>query len=352
MGKQNCGARRSDDDALIYLSKARVRANQVLFLALFVMLSIWMYLYTDFFPLFSSIIGLSGALIVVPAIYALLPDSDRLFYITRINRFLFGNRTATATYIFFLLAGALTGFGGARPLELEYAGNGPTRRIELRLDAAETEEPDLGIIYLNPGSIARRPVWAPFWTNRFVTAAVNGLPERRVPVKYLSKELVLPDDLWKRPVLLLHPALHVVDAFVRERPTLEIEITPANKHSGCKEMPWRRNNYIGTSFWLGTRTLLELPAPIVARLNSAANNAFLATGLDEQKTPALKVAGIVTGWANPEIGCITTVERNATLDIRVRNKGDGKVAWEKRIEIADLLEFPHVVELLLTEENL
>jgi len=230
-------------------SPSLLTAHVPLLLANLIAASVWIYLFTDWFPVFGSVLGLGGVLVVVPALQGLMAEARRKAYAGLLDRLLFQDPGTARAYLLLLVAGVGAGFVLAQPLRITAAAGADPIEIRLTLVSTSGEE-RLRRIRLQPGSTEALPLWQTFFGGtREVRVAAAGLPGLTRPIGSFDwPRLALPGDLWSRPVLLLRPEPGAVEALQLIGGSLQIVRRRGDRLLDECPLP---DKYLGEPVWIG-----------------------------------------------------------------------------------------------------
>lgn len=222
-----------------------------LLLAILIGASIWIYTYTSWFPIFGSLLGFGGVLIVVPALQGLMSEDRRKAYSAWVDQLLFQNRTSARLYIISLIIGFAIGFLLIQPLRL--ANGRIDGSIEAHLSYSQTAGDPPERIIIGSGKTHALPLRQPFAggpAKAWISAP--GLPT-------LEKELTgfgwpkveLPDDLWRQPIVLLRAGPGLLIRLTRVLPRFDIVVSRKNKGKLEKFRCTVQQKYVGEPLWIG-----------------------------------------------------------------------------------------------------
>lgn len=235
----------NDDDNL----PPALTGHVPLLLSILIGASLWVYYFTNWFPLFGSVLGLGGVLIVVPALRGLMAESRRMAYASLVDRILFQKPGTARLYLVLLLIGLVFGIVFVQPLSISAPTGAQPMEIRVILVSANGDE-RLHLARLEPGSTQAMPLWQPFVGGpREIRVVADGLPRinRRIG-SFDWLRLSLPGDFWSRPVVLLRAEPGLIRDLQNLKPILKIEHQPKD---GTATECIVEERYLGEPVWLG-----------------------------------------------------------------------------------------------------
>lgn len=222
-----------------------------LLLSILIGLSLWIYLYTEFFPVFGSIIGLSGVLVVVPAMRGLMAKKRQEAYAAYFDQLLFQSRRTARVYVACLLAIVIVGFGVYQPVRFTNTSLDQPISTSYRTVSGNGETGAWEALYLQPRQTKPMPLMrAAFGGPAALDVKASGLPDFRRDMAGLGWPTIsLPADTWWEPVLILRPDADLMSQLRARLPRLRLEVRRAGESTAIlcqEEQPW-----IGSPIWIG-----------------------------------------------------------------------------------------------------
>lgn len=229
----------------------RPSANAILLLACIAAAAVWTWLYSDWFALFSSTVGLTALLGVVPTLRGLMSSSRSAKYTELIDHVLFRSRTAARFYLVLLLAILVVGFGVFKPVSIRAAQSAAPGLLAVAFTYDDGRASATRRLRAEPGKPHRVPVLRPVFGGPdkvVVSAAAVPVLQRDLTGLY-STEIVYPVDFWSEPVLLLRAHPVILEQLNDRKPAFTISVAP---EAGTSESCDVQTRYLGEPVWLGT----------------------------------------------------------------------------------------------------
>lgn len=229
----------------------RPSLNAVLLLAVIMLAAVWTWLYSDWFSVFSSTIGLTAALGVVPALRGYMSAERNKQWGKWIDDLLFQSRLAQRVYPVLLVLITVVGFGLYQPVTLRVADTADPGAITLALHRGDDTRPMVTRVEVVPGKTHRQPVRRPLigGPTRAVLRASDVPPLARDLTGLWWKDIAYPFDFWAAPAVLLYPGPSVLGD-LRDR-VYHLEIT-ATRDGVSDPVCKVQRDYLGEPVWLGT----------------------------------------------------------------------------------------------------
>ena len=204
----------------------KITSHFPLLLAVLIAASIWIYVFTSWFPIFGSILGLGGVLMVVPALQGLMGEERRRAYAAWIDDLLFQKQVSAQVYIVLLLAGLFFGFVVFQPFTLTNQLLDKTLPVQVGFSANASALPPTKRALIAPGKSFSLPIAQPlFGGAKFVWVSSPGYPQIRKKVNGFGwPSMSLPQDLWQQPVLLMRPSPALLPKLEETLPKFSITI--------------------------------------------------------------------------------------------------------------------------------
>ena len=222
----------------------------------------WVYYFTDWFEIFSSLLALGGIFSWLAFVAKILPD-DRLKGLQGWvdEKILTRPRAWLGAIVLGIVLGGLAACWGTIEVQALRAA-GPVRIHS----ASAPEEKDPAWELLSAGGKLRFVAWSPPWARAEMLVKVSGLPDRAETVRGLTRvDLQVPDS-FRRPVLLLRPTAGLTQQLANQPKILVARY-------GKDE---RKIEFRGQSLWINCDADVEIPPETIAswraeleRLNSA-----------------------------------------------------------------------------------
>ncbi|MCY6381718.1 hypothetical protein [Hoeflea prorocentri] len=221
-----------------------------LLLAILIGLSLWIYLYTEFFPVFGSIVGLGGVLVVVPAMKGLMAKERQEAYASYFDQMLFQSHLTAKIYVACLLVIVFVGFVMLQPARFYNASLDRPIEVSYRSVSSNGEGGEWASVYLQPRQTKPMPLLRPvFGGPAALDVKASGLPRFRRQVSGLSwPTITLPSAAWREPVIILRPDADLMAQLNVRLPRLTLELRRAGEDAlVCEESePW-----FGSPIWIG-----------------------------------------------------------------------------------------------------
>ena len=230
-----------------------ITSHMPLLLAILIGASIWIYTYTSWFPIFGSILGFGGVLVVVPAMQGLMAPARRQAYAQFVDQLLFQNPRSALAYIVVLCAGLIAGFVCVQPLRLTNHLLNSSLDIRVGFSQHATDKPPTRHIRINAGDTHSTPLLQPFLNGAsYVWVSSPGLPQIRKKVAGFGwPKMDLPEDLWRQPIILLRPSASLLVNLDRTLPKLEVQLTRNGGAESATQTCIVQEKYVGEPVWIG-----------------------------------------------------------------------------------------------------
>lgn len=225
--------------------------NAMLLLAVILLGSLWVWLYSDWFALVSGTIGFAVLLGAVPTLRGYMSSKRNKKWGEWIDRLLFQRTATRAVYIILLAVIVIGGFGLSQPIAIRAADHAAPTSVTVTLYGASYAEADTVRMQLEPGETRRWPVLRPEvgGPDRVdVSASALPLLERALTGLHWTT-IQFPSDFWSDPALLLYPGPSVLKLLSTDTFDLQI-IRSANGTAGSPCLV--QEIYLGEPVWLGT----------------------------------------------------------------------------------------------------
>jgi hypothetical protein len=333
-------------------------SHMPLLLAILIGASIWIYTFTSWFPIFGSILGFGGVLMVVPALQGLMSKERRDAYSKYVDQLLFQEQSSARLYIVLLILGLIAGFVCVQPLRL--TNHHQDRSLEIRVGFSElaTDDPPTHRIRVSPGDTYSAPLLQPFLGGAsYVWISSPGLPQIKKKVSGFSwPSMQLPQDLWLQPIILLRPSPSLLVRLSRTLPKFVISVERANesKTIECKI----QEKYVGEPLWIGGgRNSFEIGS---SRLNNWLREFRLANLRGEVE---VELDTILTTTLRPHcpeaVAPIKTARQFEHLQVgdklrwELSSRNTGKHISKGQIQIREDMSFPFekIMNLLVEEDS-
>jgi hypothetical protein len=309
-----------------------------LLLAILILASVWIYYFTNWFPVFGSVLGFGGVLVVVPVLRGLMIEERRRAYADLVDRALFQSSSAVV-YLLLLLSGIVVGFGLMQPLRIAAAPGG--QAINLRVTLLDTGGATRFFrLTLEPNSTFAMPLRQPFLGGtQAIRIVAEGLPQLSRDIgNFAWPRFSLPAMLWSEPVVVLRPEPDLLVELSERTPTLTVTRRKADgEESGCVV----EQRYLGEPVWLG----------------GGSERIEIDDGTRRRWIAEFEMHGERTGKSNPEAlkllhllvdqptrpDCIETLSAGDTITWKLETPG-GVVA-SGRGEVASDVSYPQEIIL-------
>lgn len=229
----------------------RPSLNAVMLLAVILVGALWTWLYSDWFSVFSSTIGLTAILGVLPAMRGYMSPERNKQWGAWIDHILFQSTLAARVYPILLALIVIVGFGLYQPVTIHSADTAAPGAITLSLHRASTAQPQITRIEVDPGNTHRQPVRRSMIGGpaRAVIKAPDA-PQLERDLRGLFWPVVrYPFDFWATPAVLLYPAPSVLGDLRDKTHHLEVTLT----RGSVTDQPCTvQKDYLGQPVWLGT----------------------------------------------------------------------------------------------------
>jgi len=261
----------------------------------------WVYYFTDWFEIFSSLLALGGIFSWLAFVAKILPEERvKQFQDWVDNQIVLWRRAwRWAIILAAVLVGVAECWGTVEVRALR--ATGPVR-IQ---SASAAKQKDPAWELLPAGGKLRFLVWSPPWARANILVKVSGLPDHAETIRGLARvDLQVPDS-FRRPVLLLRPTADVTQQLANQPRVLVVRF-------GNNEP--KRKMFHGQSLWVNCDADVEIPPEMIARWR---------TELDK-----LSSAQLIEEWVNPESLDHPTWKFNAGehVEIELRDDGNNLVA--------------------------
>jgi len=319
-------------------SQHTLSSHVPLLLAILISLSVWIYLYTEYFPVFGSIIGLSGVLVVVPAMRGLMSKKRQEAYAAYFDQLLFQSHLTAKVYVVCLLVIAFGGFLVLKPARFSNASTEQPLNLSYRSVTFDGNTGPWYSLYLQPRQTKPIRLLRPIFGGTVaLDVRVPGLPLfRHATTAFGWPRINLPSDAWREPVLIVRPDVELMARLRVRLPRLAMELRRAGEGAliSCQEeKPW-----LGSPIWIGGGTdLLTIPAG----MKSAWQNEHALAAL---QSPDQGLALLTSGIAR-RLGCSNASGQsiqllpNDELQFTIE-AGNGDVLSESNIRIKGDELFP------------
>ncbi len=315
-----------------------ITSHVPLLLVILVAVSTWIYIFTNWYPLFGSVLGLGGVLVVVPALSGLMSEDRRKAYSGLVDRILFQKPLMAKFYLLALVVGLTLGFAALQPLRI--TNESRTSPVDAVLTITGSDGQSLGKrIRIEPGGTFAASLKQPLLggTVQFELAA-QGLPSIQHNVDNFSWPAIsVPTDLWQQPVLLLRAEPALLSALRSFMPRLEVEVVGADGNTRSCIIHER---YLGEPVWLGggkgklavsdttiQRWLLEF------RMALARDSEIKANEM------------IMTSTLRPD--CIMRLAAADSVSWKIVSRGSGRLISAGKTEIALSDTYPKEIHMRL-----
>ncbi|MDD9908973.1 MAG: hypothetical protein OXR62_04700 [Ahrensia sp.] len=320
---------------------SKLSSHVPLLLAILVGVSLWVYLYTDYFPVFGSVIGLSGVLVVVPAMRGLMSDERQQAYRAYFDRLLFQSRVTAKLYVVCLIAIAVIGFGVFKPLRFTNVGSAQAISLQYRFAEDDGPKGPWTSLRLLPGQTASSALKRPFFGGPdSLEIKANGLPQFRSSLPVFNwPAITLPGDAWQEPVVLLRADAALMSMLRRRRPLLSVEHSSfdGSGNGTCREpSPW-----FGEPVWIGGGGgSLSVPGSI---RESWQQERALSSLRNAEQAMTLLAAGVAR---RPDCADPATVPVRLLPNDRLKvtiTTGNGDIVAQLEIAVGEDEQFPREV---------
>jgi hypothetical protein len=298
--------------------------NLALLLFLAFALSAWIIVFTDFFPIVSTLLSLGGIFAWAGFLSNLLSErTKKKMQIAFESRMLGTSRTwkwaATAGAIFLAWASC----HGTLILDSVQEEKGR----DLKILEAGNENPFLEETYLPAHEAKKYLLFVSFWGKRTFRVKASGLPSKEIAVRALSRERVsVPGWFFEQSILFLRPASEVSGTTEKANTyTLQVSI---NAKSVALIKP-----YFGQAVWLGCESSVAIPQSLIARWSLD----LKTKGIDESAA---------TRWLTPLAVKGVSLKPLDRVEAAVLRADGGTYAWgHATVESTNVVSWPQEVIL-------
>lgn len=229
----------------------RLSLNFSLLILLGVLACLWVFLFTEWFPVIEGLLGLGGVFIWIAFSFRFLSDETQ-----KRLKLAFEHRVLERQDLPWFLAAAFLGlFSWASchgSLELDSLADDHSHFVRLSECNAAPAKLDVREVYLPEHAKVSVLRTTPVLRSRTFMVRPTGLPARCVEVQGLWRTpLHFPASLLKTPVLLIRPSPTVTTSAVSNKYILSVWINNQRKVS----LP-----YQGSTVWLGAGRDVAIPA--------------------------------------------------------------------------------------------
>lgn len=326
-------------------------SHMPLLLAILIGASIWIYTFTSWFPIFGSILGFGGVLMVVPALQGLMSDGRRKAYSTWVDQILFQNRSSARLYVVLLIVGLTAGFLCVQPLRMTNHFQDRSLEVQIGFSQFATDKPPTRRIRISAGDTHSTPLLQPFLGGpTFVWISSPGLPQIRKKVEGFGwPAMDLPEDLWLQPIVLLRPAPSLLLTLEDSLPQFEVTLLSDGKVIGKCII---QQKYVGEPVWVGGgRNTFTISDSQLNRWLREFRLAFLRGEIEGESER------ILTTTLRPR--CTESAKTFEHLKVgnnlkwRLSSRNTDKIFSEGQIEIKEDSEYPLEIKMEpLPEEDL
>lgn len=229
----------NDGSAEPIKSQDTLTGHVPLLLSILIGASVWIYLFTDYFPGFGSIIGISGVLAVVPAMRGLMTRQRQKAYTDYLDTALFQSSRSAKVYIVSLLAIAIVGFGVFKPVRFYNGAVDPLISVSYRSVFDNGVAGPWQSMRLQPGQTKREPIRRSLFGGPVrLEVRASGLPRFNRDIRGFGwPKITLPADGWLEPVLILRPDAELMSVLRNRLPRLTFSLRRANDSTSsiCQE---------------------------------------------------------------------------------------------------------------------
>lgn len=225
-------------------------SNLVLLLVLGLLLSWWIWYYTDLFEAFGGLLALGGLLSWLGFVSRVLPESRLKAIQDGFDRNFMNNGIATGVLVALIAAGILTA-SLLGSVQLESGGESADRFVTITANGRKPVT-----LRLPAGGRVRVLIRTPADLN----IKVSGYPSRTAPLSSWSRLAVRVPDSLLRPVILLRPTAGFLN-MTRNYKDLSIRIS--SEGGILYQAP-----LTGTALWIGCDEDVLVPAEIISRWKS------------------------------------------------------------------------------------
>lgn len=230
-----------------------ISSHVPLLLAIMVSASVWIALYTDFFPVFGSILGLGGVLVVVPALHGLMKKSRQEAYARYFDDILFQSSWSARIYVAILAFIIVIGFGAYQPVRIHHPVTFPIITGNHKIGPNDVP------FSLVADSTTSFPILQPFLGGpRKIQVSVSSLPTFTVQVEPFQWPRIVPvQQAWVEPVVILRPSAEGAAMLTQRQPRLLLTF----RREGKKDLIACKINarWLGRPIWLGGGTGVIAP---------------------------------------------------------------------------------------------
>jgi len=325
-------------------------AHVPLLLLILFLSGVWVHLFTDFFPAFGSVLGLTGVLAVVPALSGLMAENRRKLYAEALDRVLFQTPLSARLYVAILLLVMPIAYGGFTPVKISYDGAGPPLRLTVSVLAPDGAVDELSKVTLKSFESTRLPVLRRFQGGEQLRIVAAGLPRLQVPFETFDwPEISVPGDFWSTPLALLRPRIDSVSSLLARKPTLSITVTPPAAAGSTTPLDCNPiERYVGQPIWLGGGSGRIAVPEATLSLWLLEANLIAATARDATKSEA--VGAILAAPESPCANQIATLSVGSTIAWQLRAAGSGQTKLgEGQAVVEAAARYPQDIALALEE---
>ena len=316
-------------------------AHVPVMLLLGLLAGLWVHQFTDHFPAFGSVLGLTGILAVIPALGGLMAPERRKRYSAFLDDVLFQRSASLYVYLVALAVLLVIGFGMVRPLQLKNAQSGAALKVEIVELAGDCRAESIDRRTVPALGSSRLPVWHGLGAgSRDLVLHAAGLPSLRVETEFWRwATITFPEDAWQSPLAVIRPGLADIPGIVQRKPTLEIRVETDS--APCEavlrdEIP----DYVGQAVWVGSGgRSIATPADLLERWQREA--ALRTTALSARD--ASKVAQAT--WVAPQASKIGAIGENAVVHWSLKAKNSGVVLAKGSMGLLAGLRYPQEVQI-------